>query len=133
MARFLRGYSARRRIVSWMKARAGRRGDQERAVMVMTPRRGSGRRYRPTRSRMSPWTNNLIISILFRRGFPEGCQLELGLVGAVLVDERAEVFRLQVRPDVSALKACSEGLRTMDIPAPKRKPKNRRLVGSNQG
>jgi hypothetical protein len=52
--------------------------------------------------------------VLFRRGFPKGRQLEFGIDIAVLVDERAEVFRLQVRPDVSALKARSEGLRTIN-------------------
>ena len=69
--------------------------------------------------------------VLFERPFLEGSQLELGLGGAVLVDEGAEIFRLQVRPDESALKARSEWLRTRDPPPPKRKLKNRMPVGSN--
>src|SRR6516162_5742262 len=56
--------------------------------------------------------------VLFRISFLEGRQLELGLGVAVLVDERAELFRLQVRPDESACKARSEGLRTRDPPLP---------------
>src|SRR5262245_62073378 len=57
--------------------------------------------------------------VLFRRAFPEGPQFELGLGLAVLVDEGAEVFRLQARPDESAGETRSERLGTRDPPRPK--------------